>query len=48
VLVSPCEKPVMSRFESNEDLIRFASTSVANLESCAAKIDAIREFYGIE
>lgn len=47
-LLTPCERPMAERMETNEDLIRFSSQAVLMLEKCAAKVEAIRVFYEIE
>lgn len=47
-LLSPCEPPKSGELKTNGDLIRFASTAVRAYEECAAKVAALREFYGLE
>ena len=38
----------MSKLETNDDLIRFASIAVLKWEQCAAKLNALRLFFGID
>lgn len=47
-LLEPCEKPEISKLETNDDLIRFASIAVLKWEQCAAKLNALRLFFGID
>lgn len=47
-LLEPCERPEASRMETNDDLIRFASISVLKWEQCAARINALRVFFGLD
>ena len=47
-LLEPCEKPEVVKLETNEDLIHFTSLAVMQWEVCAAKIDALRVFFGLD
>jgi hypothetical protein len=47
-LLEPCEKPEVTKLETNEDLIHFTSIAVMQWEACAAKIDALRVFFGLD
>ena len=47
-LLAPCERPVAYAMETNQDLSHFASAALLAWEKCAAQIDALRVFYGLE
>lgn len=47
-LLDPCEKPVVTQMQTNDDLIRFASLAILQWEQCAAKIEALRIFFGLD
>jgi len=38
---------VASRLETNEDLAVFTSQAISAWESCAAKVDALREYFDL-
>lgn len=44
-MLTPCEKPMASKMETNEDLAVFTSQVLAAWETCAAKMNALIEFY---
>ena len=46
-LLTPCEKPVAGKLETNEDLAVFTSQVISAWEKCAAKIDALREYFDL-
>lgn len=46
-LLTPCERPKAYALETNQDLAHFASAALLAWEKCAARIDALRLFYGI-
>ena len=46
-LLTPCERPMAYAMETNQDLAYFASAALLALEKCAARIDALRIFYGL-
>lgn len=45
MLLVPCVKPKTYRLKTNEDLAYFASSVLLSWESCAAQVDAIRDFF---
>ena len=47
-LLTPCDKPEVSRMETNDDLIRLASVAILKWEQCAAKVEALRIFFGLD
>lgn len=47
-LLTPCDKPEVSKMETNDDLIRLASVAILKWEQCAAKVDALRIFFGLD
>lgn len=47
-LLTPCEKPIVTQIQSNDDLIKFASLAILQWEQCAAKIEALRIFFGLD
>ena len=47
-LLAPCERPVAYAMETNQDLAHFASAALLAWEKCAAQIEALRIFYGLE
>lgn len=47
-LLTPCEKPEVTQMQTNDDLIRFTSLALLKWEQCAAKIEGLRIFFGIE
>lgn len=44
----PCEPPIAKTMQTNEDLILFTSAALRAYEKCAAQIDALRLYYGID
>lgn len=46
-MLSPCEKPMANKLETNEDLAVFTSQVISAWESCAAKVDALREYFEV-
>lgn len=47
-LLTPCEKPVVTQMQTNDDLIRFASLALLKWEQCAAQVEGLREFFGLD
>lgn len=47
-LLIPCERPEVSQLETNADLVKFLSLALSKYDECAAKIEALRVFYGID
>ena len=47
-LLTPCERPRAYAMGTNQDLAYFASAALLAWEKCAAQIDALRIFYGLE
>ena len=45
-LLLPCSKPEPGDIETNGDLIHLLINTVEALDRCAAKVDAIRKYYG--
>ena len=47
-LLLPCIRPKAYSLKTNEDLAFFANSAVLAWESCAAQIDALRLYYGLD
>ena len=47
-LLMPCERPEPGEMATNGDLARYASALRYALDTCAAKIDAIKLFYEVD
>ena len=47
-LLVPCVKPQYREMKTNEDLIQFANSAVMAYEMCAAQINALRIYYGLD
>lgn len=47
-LLEPCEHPEVAQMTTNDDLVRFTSLTLLKWEQCAAKIDALRVFFGLD
>jgi hypothetical protein len=47
-LLSPCDKPEIPDLKTNDDLIKFTSLTLLKWEQCAAKVDALRVFFGLD
>lgn len=47
-LLQPCPRPSAAHLETNEDLVRFASDSVMKWEICAAQVEGLRIFFGLD
>lgn len=45
-LLEPCTIPDAGHIETNAALVELLIETAAKLKQCAARIDAIREFYG--
>lgn len=45
-LLQPCRRPEPSDIEMNEDLIDLLIVTAEALSNCAAKVEAIRKYYG--
>lgn len=41
-------KPKVNQIKTNQDLAFFASSAILAWESCAAQIDALRLYYGVD
>lgn len=44
-LLAPCEKPDPGEMQTNGDLARYTSALKYALDTCAARIDALRVFF---
>lgn len=47
-LLEPCPRPVAQHLETNEDLVKFTSDAVMKWEICAAQVESLREFFGLD
>jgi hypothetical protein len=47
-LLESCDKPEPGEMTTNGDLARYASALRYALDTCAAKIDAIKLFYDVD
>jgi hypothetical protein len=45
-LLEPCRRPVPGDIDMNGDLLDLLITTADALNRCAAKVEAIRNFYG--
>ena len=45
-LMVPCYRPEPGNIETNGDLINLLIDTAEALDRCAAKVDAIRKYYG--
>lgn len=48
VVLAACEKPKMRDVDSNRELLALLIETKDALDRCAAKVEAIRRFYGGE
>lgn len=44
-LMQACEKPVVREISTNKDLVALTSDLMEALDACAARVDAIRNYY---
>lgn len=47
-LLIPCIRPKAYNLKTNQDLATFASAVILAWESCAAQIEALRLYYGVD
>ena len=47
-LLEPCPRPSAAHLETNEDLLKFTSDAVMKWEICAAQVEGLREFFGLD
>lgn len=47
-LLAPCERPEAMQLNTNEDLVRFTSLALLKWEICAAQIESLRVFFGLD
>lgn len=47
-LLEPCERPEVAQMTTNDDLVRFTSLALLKWEQCAAKVEALRIFFGLD
>lgn len=47
-LMQPCRPPVIRRLATNEDLAGLASAALQAYERCAAQMEAVRSYYGVD
>lgn len=46
-ILEPCDRPRIDRLDTNGDLARLASELAYSLDVCAARVEALRIYYGI-
>lgn len=46
-MLEPCDRPRIERLDTNGDLARLASELAYSLDVCAAKIEALRVYFGL-
>lgn len=46
-MLEPCDRPSIDRLDTNGDLARLASELAYSLDVCAAKVEALRVYFGL-